>query len=327
MGIKGLNTIIKNKFSKCISYINIQELNNTKIAIDANLWLYSTLATARKNYIKNLNLSIEDINEEEITKKWLIISFNFLSQLLFYKIVPILIFDGKHDEQKSGTQSKRIDQRNKIKDKIEELREIFNKNKDDILLRDDSLLKKALSNYVFLTKDNLTIFKEIATNIGYCCITAEAEGEKLCSDLCIEKKVDYVFSKDSDMLALTCPLIITEFNFNSIKVININVLIEEMGFNKETFQDFCILLGCDWNHNIKKCGPVQSLKLINKYKNINNIPLDKECLNYEFCKKQFTFKNTDIDEEKLIFDYNKFSEYRKYLISNNHLYLINCFCF
>jgi len=44
-----------------------------------------------------------------------------------------------------------------------------------------------------------------------------------------------------------------------------------LSMSKETFTDFCIMLGCDYNTNIPKIGPEKSYALMKLYKNIDDI--------------------------------------------------------
>ncbi|NIO45179.1 MAG: hypothetical protein GTN36_06555, partial [Candidatus Aenigmarchaeota archaeon] len=51
---------------------------------------------------------------------------------------------------------------------------------------------------------------DILKNLGFPVLKATEEGEKLCSMLCIEGKVDAVYSRDTDVVAMGCPISFNE---------------------------------------------------------------------------------------------------------------------
>jgi 5'-3' exonuclease len=112
MGIKDLNKFIKKHSPNSVSVKTLKELSNVKgclfnkpvITIDGNNMMYRYL------YYSNIDPF------SHITY--------FLKQIMLFKkhgIITIVVFDGKAPMEKSGTQEKRQDVKNKLKDKIEKL--------------------------------------------------------------------------------------------------------------------------------------------------------------------------------------------------------------
>ena len=78
MGIRYLNTYIKNNCSHGLSNVNIRNLAGHSLAIDTSIYMYKFLG--QNKLIENFYLMI--------------------SILLYYKITPIFIFDGKPPPEK-----------------------------------------------------------------------------------------------------------------------------------------------------------------------------------------------------------------------------------
>ena len=99
------------------------------------------------------------------------------------------------------------------------------------------------------------------------------EAETLCSDLCIQKKIDAVLSEDSDVFAYGNPITILNINIfdDTCTYINYDELLNTVDMLDGSFLDFCILCGSDYNSNIPKIGIEKSFNFIKKYKTLENI--------------------------------------------------------
>jgi 5'-3' exonuclease len=53
--------------------------------------------------------------------------------------------------------------------------------------------------------------------------------------------------------------------------VNYSEVLERIGLDSDSFLDFCIMCGTDYNKNINLIGPVKAVKLLGLYKNIENI--------------------------------------------------------
>ena len=91
MGIKQLNSFLKQNCKKCIKTLRFNELSNKKIAIDISIYLYKFLEDG--NIIDNLHLMIGLFRK--------------------YNIIPVFIFDGKPPKEKNETIQKRLEQKKK----------------------------------------------------------------------------------------------------------------------------------------------------------------------------------------------------------------------
>jgi len=99
----------------------ITKLGGKRIAIDANNWMYTNMAIARKKVVNNTNVLVEEPNVLEIRREWYLLALNFIIGFLTNNITPVFIFDGKHPIEKEATKAKRREDRQILKDKIDNI--------------------------------------------------------------------------------------------------------------------------------------------------------------------------------------------------------------
>jgi flap endonuclease-1 len=323
MGIRDIYNILTKKHPNVFDECKIKDFHGKTIAIDILTYLYK--------YIRS-------VGEEE----WINYVLLLFYKLRKYNINIICIFDGKNypiekrnEHEKRSANIKKIEEKHK---KIIDLKNDFLKNNDSSLElyieKINNIITKRNKSYILdsklITKDKLLkiiyeietklkkqclkvtqihfdILKELIVKLNIQYIIADGEAEKLCSYLCINGIVDAVLSEDSDVLVYGTPIFIFRINLKkeSITVINIDRLLNDISMNLLEFQDFCILCGCDYNSRIKiksknnkrdnGIGPVKAYNLIKKYRKLeyleNNEDLDLSSLNYKICRNIFTFLN------------------------------------
>lgn len=298
MGIKNLNKFIKDKFPSSIIDLNLENLSYKKIAIDTSLYLYK---------YKALNGS-----------DWIVSFIDLICCLRELNIHPVLVFDGKPPPEKIIEKDKRNSARDKLENTIIELEIDYNdyinngviseklkkfyrghSNNKRLIGKEkinNDLLKQLVDNkknqLISITKEDIIILKQILTMMGITYIEAVSEAEKTCAKLCIDNKVDAVLSEDTDLIPYGTPYILNRINIynKTVKAIDTKVLLETIDFTKDQMIDFCIMCGTDYNNNIPKIGNAGAFKLIEKYKNIDNIPdLENiELLNHKVVRNLFT---------------------------------------
>jgi len=181
----------------------------------------------------------------------------------------------------------------------------------NILERDDSILKeykKLVLASPYFSRDSTDRLKEFSQESGIPTLIAEDEAENLACSLAVERKVSAVWSSDTDTYPLGAPIVVKGFEIinreiNIKGVFTLNIL-KSLQLDHDSFRDFCILLGTDFNDRIDRIGPVSSLALIKKYKNIETITKETKhntyCLHEKEVRKQLTPYSTDnIGEERL----------------------------
>lgn len=308
MGIKDLNKIIKKEAPNSIGTVSLDYFKGKKIAIDGHNLIYKNMAVARKIVSKKTNFALEEVDEGITRNEWLKLCLNFAIKLMKHFITPIFIFDGPEAPFKEETKMKRREIRkeaeSKFNDKKKQLSEMDILDRTPDLIRD---IQDSYSKYVDMKSDDIEFLYSCLNNLGIPWMQSTGEAEKLCTMLCREGKVAAVFSRDTDNLAMGCKLLLTELSdmiyrdgksTPSVVYYEYNVILEEMKMSSSQFLDLCILLECDYNKRIKGVGPVNALKMIREYGNINAISGERDisCLNYEACLVNFA----PIDSELLL---------------------------
>ena len=203
-----------------------------------------------------------------------------------------------------------ISQLNKSKDRVVSLlkpKSIDNRfiSKSDIVILSDMLLK-IKKQHIVVTKDDITSLKNLLTSLGITWIQSTSEAESFACYLTNNDNGESsICSFDSDSivyLAQSDKNLVVDVKLDGYcTIINTKELLEEMELTPSQFVDFAILLGCDYNKHIKvnKIGPVNALKLLKLYNNIEHFPNDvinKECLLLDRCRELFnpTFEHVDI---------------------------------
>jgi len=289
MGIKNLKKIIQKYAPGGIS--DKPSLYNKKIAIDSSILLYKY-----RYMYKEDNFHIQGFLYKVI-------------ELLENGVIPVFIFDGKPPDAKKNTLEKRSQTRIKMKERIDELTEIRNSmgnninpyefidsdeetNEDNKLENEQVKQIKKLNTQIQNIEKNILIVKKIHSEqvieflecLGIPYLRAISESEETCAYLQKNDYVDYVVSEDTDSLTFGAKQVI----FGD-KVYNLDIILHELEIDYFSFIDLCILCGCDYTTTIPKVGPVNALKLIKKYKSIENFNIQiPDSFEYQIAREIFT---------------------------------------
>lgn len=300
MGIKGIRQFLRKTVKDFENTITLEDIKGKSIAIDASFILYSYKASSN-NYLPIFLRLFKMLKDND-------------NKILF-------VFDGKRPAEKDNELKKRKENKNKniniLKDIENDLKyyintgeksnlinnivKISNKNNkvssiDDNIIISSNVVNK-VNNYIIKEKNkyislntndfnNIKIFLKLC-NIQY--ITAMGEAELCCVKLNELNIVDFIYTKDTDVIALSCENILSELTINgNVKKINMDNILKTLEISKENWLDICIMCGTDFNDNIYGIGPSRSLLYIKRYKKIENIPIDISSLNYKITRKIFT---------------------------------------
>jgi len=237
--------------------------------------------------------------------RWLVNLWSFLRRFLSKSITPIFVFDGVHPEDKSDTQIKRREERNKTHAQVLELKDQI--SKINTLEVDPTMVEKLrtlMRRDTFIAGDESDVFQEILQSIGIPVLQAPGEAEKHCAMLVLEGLASAVFSTDTDTLVYGCPLLITGFTASRLDMMEVTILeraLKGLNFTFDQFQELCFLLGCDYNNRIRGIGPVKAVKHMRDYGSIANFPakLDKSVLKLDVVRKLFSRVPSGISEEEV----------------------------
>ena len=292
MGIKNLNAFFKDNLPDLKLKKQISELRGKKIAIDGTLLLCKHLSIEMKILLESLKNPIDDdLNEDDVVanilRKFLLRERNFIEK----GFVTYWFFDGKSPEEKKSTQETRIKSRDAMKKKFENLKkEYLEMDEDDLDFSRDTKFASLVElrsttlqlNRKSMSEKLLKKMKELGIAAGI----ARGEGEQHCASYCASGLADYVFTTDTDVLAMG-QSIITSFEKNHVEVYDYAEIIDQMSLDKDQFRDFCILLGCDFNKKLMRVNAFDTFCLISDHKKIENIPkaVAQKDLKFEECRK------------------------------------------
>lgn len=353
MGIKALSQFLRKKYPEIFKTCYLEQLRGSKIAIDTSILMYKYMSVSKSRYLGTKLIDVSEINEKEIKNIWISFFINDAIMFLSNKIIPIYVFDGVAPDEKKETLMKRKEVREKREEKIEELskamviKDIEELEVDEVekLLNDNIEIKKMIKNDINITKEDTLMLKNLFSSLGIPIVQSNCDAEKTCTMLCRDKKVNCVYSSDTDLIALGCPVSIIKIETNGEKKIVCTYteekdILEKLNLTKDELTDFCILCGCDYNQNMSKVGPVKSLSLIRELHGIDIVLLrnlypesETSKLKYEVCRKLFSscpcqdvvIDSINLSLDLVRFDANCYNTISEFGLSYLHQKLKNCF--
>ena len=183
------------------------------------------------------------------SNNWLSLFHNFCNKFDHSKL--IFIFDGRPPPDKSRCIEK----------------------------RKTNSTKKTLANpttfkEVKITLNDITQCKKLLDSLGIKYIHIDTlEADAIIKYLSKSGIVDVVFSQDSDMFRIGCKNVCLDIDYknNTILCIDFDVCLKELGITQEQFNEAYDAAGTDYNDNLTYCKFSETLELIKKYNNIENI--------------------------------------------------------
>lgn len=148
---------------------------------------------------------------------------------------------------------------------------------------------------ITITSEDIDNLKKLFDLLGVSWIQSSGEAETDCISLFYDGMVDYIVSEDTDVLAYFQPdeskdlKAITDINTSDLTFVHVSKekVLDSLNFTSESFRDFCIMCGTDYNKNVPRVGVETSYKLISKWDNIENVPIDTTILNHCRGRKLF----------------------------------------
>jgi flap endonuclease-1 len=308
MGISGLLPFLKKNAPHSYVRIEAKTFHKKRISIDGYSWVYTQWYGASKGATRWVeDLGKDDIDKDLVIKAVIKRFLKFNTDLIMFGITPIWAWDGEALPDKLDTKAEREKSRKKTDDGLKLAREnVKGKKKEDYTQEEIKLL---LSKAAQSCRVDMRVFDElrvVCENTGIPSITAKHEGEYLASCLCIEKIAACVWSRDTDPIAIGCPLTFSlfekkdeDFYFEGIFMVEV---LKSLKMSYHGFRDLCILYGTDFNKNMKGYGPAKNYSLVKKYGSIENISevMDTTCLNFEKVRELLTPECSGIEDMSLV---------------------------
>ena len=231
MGVRYLNGYLNSKCVKGIRRIDLSELSNKKIAIDASIYMYN--CKLKGGLIEYMYKMI----------------FTFRS----YNIIPVFVFDGKPPPEKKNILTARKQKKREAQEEInilaENLKNLSENTNEYNLIHQQILNLKKRS--IYLTYQEICSVKQLLKLSGITYYDSEGEADSLCAKLVIKNIVWGCMTDDTDLFIYGCPRVIRNYNlFNNTAVLyNLKDILKELKLSMNDFKEICIVSGTDYNHN------------------------------------------------------------------------------
>lgn len=256
MGIKQLNSFLKQSCKNSIKKVHFNELSNKKIAIDISIYLYKFLEDG--SIIDNLYLMIGLFRK--------------------YNIIPVFIFDGKPPKEKNETIRKRLEQKKQAKQYIISLEERLhhlekkpNLNTQEEIFKIKNIMKQEFKKTLRLTRNDIKISKELIHAYGACYLEATGEADNLCAELVKKKLVYGCLSEDMDMFVYGCNRVFRNMNIynETIDYYDYNKILKQLKLSSKEFREICVYSGTDYNEGNHIFQTFKLFKIFKKNKSKN----------------------------------------------------------
>lgn len=263
MGIKGLPKYLTSNTTGAVRSYQISACKDWKVAVDSSLLIYQIVTAVRSGGNETVNAN------GELTSHLTGICCKVLG-FLANRITPIFVFDGKSPDIKRVTTEIRAANRKKACDKLTTLdpqSEEYNKHH---------------ARAFRASPENFEEARILLSLLGIPYINAPGEADIVCSWLASRRGEDGkrhvvgVATKDSDMLPLGARYLFNNMlqavtSREEFTLISLSRALKELDVTMEQFVDICVLLGTDFNKNIKGVGPVAVAKLMKQYGSLEKI--------------------------------------------------------
>lgn len=322
MGINNLITNVKKVYNRVTKEIKLKKFKGYKVAIDIPIMEFKYYKSDYGDIIKRLNPFKKQPDKEGVKKRVIKKIMNALGYFfLKHGIIPVIIMEGESSNDKKNYAGKRRSHAGETAETNLKvfLNEYEGGREDEDEAKYMKQFDKLRALYVAASRPPKELRAELAEILkenGYTVLYARGEAEELCCELCKEGLVDAIYSSDSDTLVRKCPISIRRMWYDEDGIAMAEVcrfedgMLEAFGFTYETFVDYCIMLGCDYNNRVKmmqetqirqlliKYESIEKIekrvpKLLEKYKTLNNIEKGHEKgkylqqLNYKNCREIF----------------------------------------
>ena len=211
MGIKTLNPFLREKCPEAFVDLPYSFFKGKRVAVDSDNILRKLMSRSHKEIVNQTDVCVEEVDRNKVIEIWLDHIKDDILKFFKYGITLIFVFDGNYIDEKSETQLKRRAEKQKriseteiLKKKIYELDEL---ERTPQMVTE---LRKKMHHLGYIAPEDKELIIKILKSLGIPVLFATEEGEKLCAMLCIEGKVDAVYSKDTDLVAMGCPIIFNE---------------------------------------------------------------------------------------------------------------------
>ncbi|WJX67775.1 hypothetical protein P8452_52214 [Trifolium repens] len=261
MGIKDLLRFMK----PYVEPIHIKNYAGKRVGIDAYSWLH------KGAYSCSMELCLDSDSERKL--RYIEYFMHRVNLLRYYKVTPVVVFDGGNVPCKAATEK----ERNKKRHVYREL--AMNKLKEGNVNAASELFQRAVNITPVMAHKLIQTLK--SENIEFVVAPYEADAQlAYLSTLETEKGgIAAVITEDSDLIAYGCPAVIfkmdREGNGERIELEKVFSAVSckpsFRNFDMKLFTGMCVLAGCDFLPSVPGIGVARAHALVSKYRNIDRI--------------------------------------------------------
>ena len=245
MGVKYLNTLIKNKAPNALKYVTLSSYAGKTIVIDTSIYMHKYLAS---------NSLMESM-------------YFMMAQFKYLKITPIFVFDGCAPEEKRGTLNAREAVRQNAMQKYHELQEqrittlpslslslsVSVYEEEELMQKKMQLLKR---RFLRVTGSEVNDLKRLMREYGIQYIECDTESDMICAYLVKSGIANACMSDDMDMFVYGCPVVLRDVNIwhgTGIEY-TLSTILNGLGVSMRGFRMACVLSGTDYTYTYRYNG-------------------------------------------------------------------------
>jgi len=296
MGIHQLNGFLA-RVPEAFATVQLSAFRNRRVVIDGNCIGYKLMHRAVTRLLQQGEAPIP-LSRAVIISSWMRMWVDYLNQYLEAGVTPIMVIDGEAPDAKDSTRAEREEKGRKSKETLDEAI----RNLDGSKYSRDAYTK-AVKGAIFVARDEMRLAFDMISDGGVPAFIAPNEGEKYCTAICREGLAAAVDTRDTDPLAMGCPVMITDVLGHQVKIVRLAEALAGLECNQDFFTDLCIMGGCDFNKNIPGIRLIKAFPLLKKAGSIEGLSVlqDVSMLNYEECRELFAYVPSGLDEEDMSF--------------------------
>lgn len=267
MGIRNLNSVIKEHCNDAICKLHLSEIKGKTIVIDTSIYMYRY--SSDSSLIENMYLMI--------------------SLFRYHQITPIFVFDGKPPHEKIELLKIRKEEKLKAKANYDIL---SNKLKfcNNYIEREEIMNQMYILKKIFVTisvEDRANV-KTLMDNYGVCYIHADGEADRLCAKMVIKNFAWACLSEDTDMFVYGCPRVLRYFSLvkSTLFVYRLDSILDKFKITLKEFREICVLSGTDYNYNeSENVNIYNSFEYFEKYRKYTKKKKKKKIEFYDWLQK------------------------------------------
>lgn len=291
MGIKYLNSFLRENCKNSINQIHLKNLRNKKIVIDISIYLYKFMS--------------DDALLENV--------YVMISMFKEYNIKPLFVFDGVPPKEKLPLLEIRKEAKKNASIELKLIKEkILTENDKNIVKEMEEQIDQLKKKCVKIHSKDISQVKELMDAYGVHYVDALGEADELCAYLVINNYAHACISEDMDMFVYGCPRVLRYLSLlkKTCIMYDYKNIINELTINTNEFRQICISSGTDYNkeyiHLYKILDKFKKYRVKNTDKNIDFFTWLNDNCNYykttcleDFYNIENMFKNIHIEKDSL----------------------------